>query len=158
MGRDGDYSLGKRQREAQQARKQQEKEARRAHRREQGTREPEIVSAADIVGRLPSIEEAMRAIEAGPSAHRSVASIPCRMFVGGLGSIITEAELREAFAPFGVVVDAVILKDRGTGQSRGFGFVTLENRKDAARAIEALDGSELNGRRLAVNIATDRPR
>lgn len=158
MGREGDYSLGKRQREAQQARKQQEKEQRRAQRRDQGSRGPEFVRAEDVVGNLPSIADAMRAIEAGPSAQRSVASIPCRMFVGGLGSIITEAELREAFAPFGVVVDAVILKDRGTGQSRGFGFVTLENRKDAARAIEALDGSELNGRRLAVNVATDRPR
>jgi len=158
MSRDGDYSLGKRQREAQQARKQQDKAARRQHRREQGGGEPEIVSAEDIVGRLPSIDEAMRAIENRAQAPRGVASIPCRLFVGGIASATSEVELREAFAEFGVIVDAVILKDRGTGQSRGFGFVTMENRKDAARAIDQLNGADFNGRRLVVNIATDRPR
>ena len=158
MGRDGDYSLGKRQREAQQARKQQEKEARRAQRREQGTREPEIVSAADIVGRLPTIEEALRNMETRAQAPRGVASIPCRLFVGGIATATSEQELRAAFSEFGPIVDAVILKDRGTGQPRGFGFVTMENRKDASRAIEQLDGRELNGRRLVVNVATDRPR
>ena len=159
MARDGgDYSQGKRQREQQQARKQREKAERRMIRREQGPSEPEIVSAEDIVGRLPSIDEAMRAIEQGATANRGVASIPCRLFVGGLGSSINEAELREAFGAFGVIADAVILKDRGTGQSRGFGFVTMENRKDANRAIDELNGSELNGRRLVVNVATDRPR
>ncbi len=127
-------------------------------RREQGPSAPEIVSAEDIVGRLPSIDEAMRNIEKGNSGNRGVASIPCRLFVGGLGSSINEAELREAFGAFGVIADAVILKDRGTGQSRGFGFVTMENRKDAAKAIDGLNGAELNGRRLVVNVATDRPR
>lgn len=159
MGRDGgDYSQGKRQREAQQQRKQRDKQERRMMQRDQGPAQPQIVSAEDIVGRLPSIDEAMRAIEHGATTPRATASIPCRLFVGGLGSNITEAELREAFNEFGVIADAAILKDRSTGQSRGFGFVTMENRKDAHRAIEALNGSELNGRRLVVNVATDRPR
>jgi hypothetical protein len=160
MGRDGggDYSVVRRQREAQQQRKQRDKAERRMAQREQGPVEPQIVSAEDIVGRLPSINDAMRAIEQSATAPRSVASIPCRLFVGGLGSSINEAELREAFGAFGVIADAVILKDRGTGESRGFGFVTMENRKDANRAIEQLNGSELNGRRLVVNVATDRPR
>jgi RNA recognition motif-containing protein len=48
--------------------------------------------------------------------------------------------------------------DRTTNQSRGFGFVTMQNRKDAGAAIDALDGSELEGRRIGVNIATDRAR
>jgi hypothetical protein len=154
----GNYSQGKRAREDRQAQKQREKAERRMQRREQAATEPEIVSAADVVGDLPSIDEAMRAIEERASAPRGVASIPCRLFVGGLGSAVDEADLRAAFAPFGAIADAVVLKDRSTGQSRGFGFVTMENRKDASRAIEALDGSELNGRRLAVNVATDRPR
>ena len=160
MGRDGsgDYSQARRQREAQQQRKQREKAARRAAQREQGPSEPEIVSAEDIVGRLPSVNDAMRAIETNATAPRSVASIPCRLFVGGLGSSINEQELREAFGAFGIVADAVILKDRGTGESRGFGFVTMANRKDANRVIEELNGFELKGRRLAVNVATDRPR
>ena len=160
MGRNGgggDYAHGKRQREQQQARKQQEKEQRRALRREQGPSEPEIVSAASVVGHLPSTEEAMQTMERRAQAPRGVASIPCRLFVGGLGSI-TEAQLREAFAPFGVVVDAIVMSDRSTGQSRGFGFITLQNRKDATAAVEALDGSELHGRRIVVNVATDRPR
>src|SRR5689334_22103790 len=95
----GDYSNSKRQREQQQARKQQEKEQRRALRREQGPSAPEIVSAASVVGHLPSTEEAMRAIERRAQAPRGVASIPCRLFVGGLGDAITESQLREAFAP-----------------------------------------------------------
>ncbi len=160
MGRNGggDYSLGKRQREQQQARKQQEKEQRRAMRREQGPSEPEIVSAASVVGNLPSSEETLRAMENRAQAPRGVASIPCRLFVGGLGTNINEAQLREAFGAFGPIADAIVMIDRGTGQSRGFGFVTMSNRKDAAAAVEALDGSELHGRRIGVNVATDRAR
>ena len=154
----GDYSQGKRQREQQQQRKQQDKEHRRAQRREQGPSEPEIVSAASVVGHIPSTEEAMRAIERRAAAPRGVTSMPCRLFVGGLGTTITEAHLREAFGAFGEIVDCVVMVDRTTNQSRGFGFVTLQNRKDAGAAIEALDGSELEGRRIGVNIATDRAR
>jgi len=154
----GDYSQGKRQREQQQARKQQEKEHRRAIRREQGPSAPEIVSAASVVGHLPSTDEAMRNIERRAAEPRGVVSIPCRLFVGGLGTTITEAMLREAFGAFGAVADAVVMVDRNTGQSRGFGFVAMQNRKDASAAVEALDGSELNGRRIGVNVATDRAR
>jgi hypothetical protein len=159
MGRNGgDYSQGKRQREQKQQRKQQDKAERRLIRREQGPSEPEIVSAASVTGVLPSTDEAMRAIAAREAAPRTVASIPCRLFVGGLGSSISEAQLREAFAAFGPIADAIVMTDRGTGQSRGFGFVTMANRKDATQAVEALDCSELNGRRIAVNVAIDRQR
>jgi hypothetical protein len=158
MARNGDYSQGKRLREQQQARKQQEKEHRRAIRRREGPSEPELVSAASVVGHLPTTDEAMRNIERRASEPRRVVSIPCRLFVGGLGTAITEAMLREAFAAFGEVADAVVMVDRNTGQSRGFGFVTMQNRKDASAAVAALDGSELNGRRIGVNVATDRAR
>jgi RNA recognition motif. (a.k.a. RRM, RBD, or RNP domain) len=160
MGRGGggDYAQARRQREQQAQRKQRDKAERRMQQREQGRREPEIVSAEEVVGNLPSISDAMRAIEQSATAPRSVASIPCRLFVGGLGSDIREPELREAFSAFGVVADIIILKDRGTGESRGFGFVTLADRKDANRAVEQLHGSDLHGRRLVVNVATDRPR
>src|SRR6476620_1461911 len=147
----GDYSQGKRQREQQRARKQQDKEQRRALRREQGPSAPEIVSAADVVGNIPSTEEAMRAMELRAAAPRGVTSIPARLFVGGLGTSITEAHLREAFGAFGEVADCVVMVDRTTGQSRGFGFVTMQNRKDATAAVQALDGSELEGRRIGVN-------
>lgn len=154
----GDYSQGKRQREQQQARKQQEKEHRRAMRREKGPSEPEIVSAESVVGNIPSTEEALRAMERRATAPRGVASVPCRLFVGGLGTAITEAHLRAAFGAFGEIADCVVMMDRTTGQSRGFGFVTMQNRKEASAAVEALDGSELEGRRIGVNVATDRAR
>ena len=157
MGRDGGYSQNKRQREANQQRKAAEKAARKAAQREHG-RGPEIVSAESITGQLPSIEEAMRAITEAPSERRQTAAIPCRLFVGGLGTVVTENDLREAFGAYGEVADAVVLKDRNLGESRGFGFVTMASRKDAAKAIEGLDGSELNARRLAVNVATERGR
>jgi RNA recognition motif-containing protein len=159
MGRGGtDYSQARRQREAQQQRKQRDKAARRMAQRDQGPSEPEIVSAEEIVGNLPSVSDAMRALEESATTPRTVASIPCRLFVGGLGSTVGEAELREVFKPFGVVADAVVMQDRNTGESRGFGFVTMANRKDASRAVEQLNGSDFHGRRLAVNVATERPR
>src|SRR5689334_20647757 len=146
----GDYSSGKRMREQQQARKQQDKEYRRQMRREQGPAAPEIVSAASVTGHLPSVEEAMRNIARRAEAPRSVAEIPSRLFVGGLGTSITEAQLREAFGAFGQIADCIVMIDRGTGLSRGFGFVTMASRKDAGAAVQALDGSELDGRRLTV--------
>lgn len=156
MGRGGDYSQGKRQRENQKLHKKREKAQRRMIKREQGSSEPEIVSAEDVVGPLPSVEEAMQAIEDRSAAPRAVAKIPCRLFVGGVSRNTSDEELRAAFAEFGPIIEAVVVKERTTGESRGFGFVTMENRKDAGRAIEALHGSELDGRRLVVNLATER--
>ena len=114
MSRNGEYSHGKRQREAQQARKKQEKAARCLQNREQSVGESEMTTAEEIVGGLPSIDEAMRAIENRATAPRSAASIPCRLFVGGIGPTTSEQELRTLFAEFGTIIDAVILKDRGT--------------------------------------------
>lgn len=158
MSRGGFYSSGKRQRDADKARKKQEKAQRRAERREHGPGEVPIVSAAEVTGDLPSISEAMQAIESGGSAGRSSAPIPTRLFVGGLSYDTTESDLRAAFGEYGPVADAFVVKDRDTGNSRGFGFVTMENRKDASKAIEALHDSDLGGRTIVVNIATDRAR
>jgi len=112
--------------------------------------------AEDIVGNLPTSSEAMRAIEERATAPRAAAGIPCRLFVGGISWDTTLETLRGVFEEFGAITDAVILTDRGTGQSRGFGFVTFQNRKDAARAVEQLDGFELDGRNIIVNVATEK--
>jgi RNA recognition motif-containing protein len=152
------YGGGKRQRETEQARKRQDKEQQRMARRERGPGRVEIVSASDIQGGMPSIEEAMRNIENRGQVSRAAASIPARLFVGGLADETTEHQLREAFGQFGPVADVVVMVDRDTRAPRGFGFVTMENRRDAPRVIEGLDGSQFNGRRLVVNVATDRPR
>lgn len=154
----GKYSPAKRQRETDKQRKKQEKAQRRQEKRDRGPREIEIVSASDIIGDVPTPEEAMRAIEARAQAPRSAASVPARLFVGGLGDRATAAALKQLFEQFGPVADAFVVTDRDTGASRGFGFVTMEDRKDAARAIEELDGTDFDGRRLAVNVATERSR
>lgn len=152
------HSPGKRQREANQARKKQEKAQERLDRRGRAPRELPVASASDLQGGLPSIEEAMRAIENPDQAPRSAAGIPARLFVGNLSSSTTEADLRGAFGAFGSIADAVVMVDRSTGAPRGFGFVTMADRKDAPRAIRELHGSELKGSSIAVNVATERGR
>jgi RNA recognition motif-containing protein len=150
------YSQGKRQRAADKARKKREKAERRAMKRERGPSTEEIVSAEEIVGDLPTPEQALRNMEARAAAPRGANAVPCRLFVGGLSWDTNEETLRKAFEAHGPIADAVILTDRATGKSRGFGFVTMESRKDAQKAIEAMDGAELDGRSLVVNVATAR--
>jgi RNA recognition motif-containing protein len=156
MSRGGNYSQSKRQRETDKARKKQEKAERRRRKRERGPGEVEIVSAADVVGDLPSSDEALRNMEQRANASRSAAPIPCRLFVGGLSWETNETQLQEAFAEFGEVEDAVIVTDRDTGRSRGFGFVTMADRKDASRAIDSMNNASFNGRNIVVNVATQR--
>lgn len=152
----GPYSGGKRQREADKAQKKRDKAARRAAKRERGRTAEEFTTAEAIVGHLPTPEQALREMDARSSSPRAAAAIPCRLFVGGLSRDTTEQTLRSAFEEHGPVADAVILQDRATGNSRGFGFVTMANRKDANKAIASLHGAELDGRTLVVNVATTR--
>lgn len=79
-----------------------------------------------------------------------------KLFVGNLAYTTGEAALREAFEPFGAVRAVSIISDRMTGQPRGFGFVEYERADDAQRAIESLDGQEVDGRRISVNVARER--
>jgi len=149
--------MDKRAREADKARKKREKAERRADRRDRGPGEIEIVSASDVTGDLPSISEALQHIERGGGAEsRSAAAIPCRLFVGGLSWNIATGDLREIFSEVGEVVDCVVMTDRATGRSRGFGFVTMADRKLAQKVIDELNGAEIDGRRIVVNVATER--
>ena len=79
-----------------------------------------------------------------------------KLFVGNLSFSITENDLQDAFAAHGTVVEANLMMDRATGRPRGFGFVTMGSPEEAQKAIDALNGKELGGRALTVNIA--RPR
>jgi cold-inducible RNA-binding protein len=82
-----------------------------------------------------------------------------KLFVGGLPYSSTDEELMAAFAAFGTVISASIVKDRDTGRSKGYGFVEYENDEDAKTACAKLDGSDLGGRRIGVSPAqpkTDR--
>ena len=78
------------------------------------------------------------------------------IYVGNLPFTITEDDLQEAFAAYGQVSSVSIIKDRDTGQSRGFAFVEMPNDTEAQSAIAALNGQDLKGRTLTVNEA--RPR
>ncbi len=79
-----------------------------------------------------------------------------KLFVGNVSFSTTENDLRDAFGAHGTVVEAVVMMDRMTGRSRGFGFVTMGTPEEAGRAVEALNGTQLGGRPLTVNVA--RPR
>jgi RNA recognition motif-containing protein len=78
------------------------------------------------------------------------------IYVGNLSFDVTEEELRQAFEPYGQVESASIVKDKFSGQSRGFGFVEMPTKAEATSAISGLNGKDLNGRTLNVNEA--RPR
>jgi len=80
-----------------------------------------------------------------------------KLFVGGLPWSVTSEELQDLFAPHGEVLDAVVIKDRETGRSRGFGFVEFEDDAAAEAAVNALNNSSLGGRTITVNEANDRP-
>ncbi|MBA4039694.1 MAG: RNA-binding protein, partial [Planctomyces sp.] len=78
------------------------------------------------------------------------------IYVGNLPYSTTDTELTEIFSQHGAVASSSIIIDRETGRSRGFGFVEMPNDEEARKAIEALNGAEMNGRPLQVNEA--RPR
>ena len=79
-----------------------------------------------------------------------------KLFVGNLSFETTENDLQDAFAAHGTVVETNLMMDRTTGRPRGFGFITMSTPEEAQKAIAALNGSQLGGRALTVNVA--RPR
>ncbi len=79
-----------------------------------------------------------------------------KLFVGNLSFQTTENDLQDAFAAHGTVVEANLMMDRMSGRPRGFGFVTMSTPEEAQKAIDALNGAEVGGRALTVNVA--RPR
>jgi RNA recognition motif-containing protein len=80
-----------------------------------------------------------------------------KLYVGNLPFTATEESIRTLFAPHGTVEKISLISDRDTGRPRGFGFVEMSN-SDASRAMQALNGQELDGRALKINEAQDRPR
>ena len=78
------------------------------------------------------------------------------IYVGNLSYDTGNAELREAFAQYGQVDDVRVIEDRGSGRSKGFGFVEMANDSEARKAMDELNGSSLQGRDITVNEA--RPR
>jgi len=79
-----------------------------------------------------------------------------KLYVGNLSYNVTDAELQQLFAQHGNVQSAVIIQDRATGRSKGFGFVEMGTDEEAQTAINALNGKEFGGRTLTVNEAKPR--
>ena len=76
-----------------------------------------------------------------------------KIYVGNLSRNTTDQELEAAFSAYGAIRSVAIIRDRYTGDSRGFGFVEMDNEQEAGEAISALNGTELGGRTLTVNEA-----
>ena len=84
-----------------------------------------------------------------------------KLFVGNISFNTTENDLQEAFSAHGTVLEANLMMDRMTGRSRGFAFVTMSSPEEAQKAIQAMNGAQLDNRALTVNIARpkeERPR
>jgi cold-inducible RNA-binding protein len=79
-----------------------------------------------------------------------------KLFVGNLSFNTTENDLQDAFAAHGTVIEANLMMDRMTNRPRGFGFVTMGTAEEAQNAINALNGREIDGRALTVNVAKPR--
>ena len=80
-----------------------------------------------------------------------------KLYVGNLAHEATEDNLQEAFAALGEVKDVNIVKDKETGQSRGFGFVEMPSQEEARAAIEAMDGKEFMEREIKVQESKPKP-
>jgi len=79
-----------------------------------------------------------------------------KLYVGNLPWSVTGDSLRELFAQFGEITDVVVITDRMSGRSKGFGFVTFANEADAEKAIAEMHEKDIEGRKIIVNVA--RPR
>ena len=82
--------------------------------------------------------------------------MPSKLYVGNLAFSVTNDDLEALFSQVGKVASAVVVSDKFSGQSRGFGFVEMESSGDATKAISEFDGKDLKGRNLKVNEAKPR--
>ncbi len=81
-----------------------------------------------------------------------------KLFVGSLSWNTDDNLLRDTFEPHGEITEAKVISDRDSGRSRGFGFVTFADDESADKAVAALNGTELDGRTIKVDVAQDKSR
>ena len=79
-----------------------------------------------------------------------------KLYVGNLSFDTTENDLRDAFSAHGTITETSLMMDRTTGRSRGFAFITMSSVEEAQKAIEAMNGKDMDGRALTVNVAKPR--
>jgi len=155
------FTGGKRNREASRDLKKKQKEARLRRNRELRARgiDPDMAEPQDMAAEgaaLPEVKLEDVVISVAPRPRRTDFG-PIKLFVGGLTADTTAADLRTAFAPFGDIVEAVVVPDRSTGRSRGFGFVSYHTPTAAEAAIKEMNGKEIDGQPIKVNRAEVRP-
>lgn len=102
-------------------------------------------------------KDARTSVSTSPRARERERDMGQKLFVGGLSWGTTDDSLRSAFEQFGEISEAKVVLERDTGRSRGFGFVTYTDPSAAANAMTEMDGSELDGRNIRVNEASERP-
>ena len=88
--------------------------------------------------------------------ERKTGAMSKKLFVGSLSWDTTDEGLHEAFAQFGEITEAKVITDRDSGRSRGFGFVTFSDDEAADKAMSAMNGFQLDGRPIRVDVAQDR--
>jgi hypothetical protein len=153
------FTGGKRNREANRDLKKRQKEERLRRNRElraRGIGSDVIDAAVSGAASLPEVRLEDVVISVASQSRRADFG-PTKLFVGGLALTTTAADVRTFFSRFGEVVDAVIVSDRVTRRSRGFGFVSYQNADAADKAIKGSSGVELDGHPLKVNRAEARP-
>lgn len=116
----------------------------------------EMFNRYDISGRLLNVNRASSRGTRMERPQRQFAPA-FRAYVGNLPWQVDDSRLVQLFSEHGEVVDAKVVYDRETGRSRGFGFVSMVSKEELNDAISALDGQELDGRPLRVNVAAERP-
>ncbi|KAF0898384.1 hypothetical protein E2562_007226 [Oryza meyeriana var. granulata] len=116
----------------------------------------EMLNRYDISGRLLNVN---RAAPRGSRVERTPRQFApaFRAYVGNLPWQVDDTRLLQLFSEHGEVVNASVVYDRESGRSRGFGFVSMASKEELDDAISALDGQELDGRPLRVNVAAERP-
>jgi len=97
-----------------------------------------------------------RAIIDGSSTFSWSMMVGRKLYVGNLAYQVSDADLEQLFAGFGIVESVQVIQDRDTGRSKGFGFVEMSSEAEAQAAIQGLNDQEINGRRLTVNEAKPR--
>ncbi|KAG2319229.1 hypothetical protein Bca52824_012442 [Brassica carinata] len=111
----------------------------------------------DLNGRLLTVNKAAPR-GSRPERQPRVYEPAFRVYVGNLPWDVDNGRLEQVFSEHGKVVEARVVYDRETGRSRGFGFVTMSNETELNDAIAALDGQNMEGRAIRVNVAEERPR
>ncbi|KAJ0106089.1 hypothetical protein Patl1_18188 [Pistacia atlantica] len=124
---------------------------------EEAEKAVETLNSYDLDGRLLTVNKAApRGTE--PERPPRVFEPAFRIYVGNLPWEVDNSRLEQVFSEHGKVVSARVVYDRETGRSRGFGFVTMSNETELNDAIAALDGQNLDGRAIRVNVAEERQR